>query len=375
VKRRRLPLWKIIHLLGVACLSLGNLAFGPPVLREKDIGGMKLYPSQVRQMGQAQVPQVGARAYLLADEGTGQVLLAHNEHEPLPPASLTKLMTAVVALERASPEAQVQVGEEVEGVEGMKMGLVRGEVLSLGDLLYGLLVASANDAAMAIAVHVAGSVEEFVALMNAKAAELGLTETHFVNPHGLDAEGHYSSAHDLLVLTRYALSNPLLARIVATREYNASGHQLLTTNEFLSLYEGADGVKTGTTEKAGQCLIASVTRDGRRIVAVILGSSDRYADAQALFDYYFGQYVPVTLEAKPSPLNRWRDPQGRLFRLKSTEKREILLERWQAPLLHSFRLISGFQGNSSGPVGELIFYIGDVIVGRIPLTAHPIETR
>ena len=175
------------------------------------------------------------------------------------------------------------------------MGLVPGERLSLEDLLYGLLLPSGNDAALAIAEHVSGSLDAFVALMNERAAELGLADTHFVNPHGLDGAGHYSSAYDLALLTRAAMQRPDFRRIVSTRYYVAHGalnvYELGTLNPLYGRIAGVDGVKTGFTRGARQAIVGSVLRDGHRVYVVVLRAADRTADSLALLNWTFAAYA------------------------------------------------------------------------------------
>jgi hypothetical protein len=196
------------------------------------------------------------------------------------------------------------------------MGLAASEVLTVRDLLYGLLLPSGNDAAVALAEHVAGSEDAFVKLMNEAAAVLGLAETHFANSHGLDDSEQRSSAADLLKLAEADLAFPLFAEIVAQPSAYAAGRSLVNTNQLLGIYRGADGVKTGTTTAAGECLVASATRGGHRLLAVVLGSTDRYGDAEKLFDY--SATVPVIdthahIPRRESDYNAMKIEFGHLF--------------------------------------------------------------
>lgn len=240
-------------------------------------------------------PYVTADAAVLMDAATGQVLWAKNARRPRPPASTTKIMTALLALEGGRLEQVVTVSPHAAAVGESSMHLSAGEKLTLEQLLYGALLRSGNDACVAIAEHIAGSEGNFVHLMNLKARELGAENTHFVNPNGLPAAGHLSSAYDLALLTRCALQNPVFNRIVATRVKNLGGRYYFNnTNRLLWSYQGADGVKTGTTSAAGMCLVASATRDGRRLISVVLHSDDRYADTMNLLDYGFARFKNVT---------------------------------------------------------------------------------
>ncbi len=333
-------------------LSLMTLAFGPPALREKDAAGLKLYPCQVREMAENRPPSIEARAFLLADYATGTILLARNERERFPPASLTKIMTAILALENSSPGDSVAVSEKAAEVEMPKLGLLPGQKVPMETLLYGLILISANDAAAAIAEHVAGSQEAFVEMMNRKAAELGMNDTHFTNPQGFDDEGHYSTAYDLWLLVRYALANPAFAALAATYEWGG----FTSTNRFLALYPGADGVKTGTTPLAGECLIASATRRDQKGIAILLNSPDRYGDAASLLDYYFRNYALVPLSS-PN-LDVVKDPSGKVETLAVEGESYILVEKWKAPLLRFYRRLSP---------DELLIYLGDEVIASRPL--------
>ncbi|HHW42711.1 MAG TPA: D-alanyl-D-alanine carboxypeptidase [Desulfotomaculum sp.] len=245
-------------------------------------------------------PRITADAAVLMDAATGQVLYAKNPHQPRPPASTTKILTALLALEGGRLDQVVTVSPEAAAVGESSMHLFPGEKMTLEQLLYGALLRSGNDACVAIAEHIAGNVNNFVWLMNRKARELGARHTHFVNPNGLPAAGHLSTAYDLALLTRYALRNHNFQRMVATR-YHGFGvphygeYHLHNTNRLLWSYRGADGVKTGTTSAAGMCLVASASRDGRQLITVVLHSDDRYGDTMALLDYGFAAFKNTTL--------------------------------------------------------------------------------
>ncbi|MGC8839761.1 MAG: D-alanyl-D-alanine carboxypeptidase family protein, partial [Anaerolineae bacterium] len=274
--------------LSLAFLACLCLAFGPPSLTERDAGGMRLAPAQVEVLLALEAPPTPlAEAALLGDESTGEVLWEKNAHQRRAVASTTKIMTALLTLERADLDGEVVVSPAASYTGGNMVGLAPGERLSVRDLLYGLLLNSGNDAATALAEHVAGSAEAFVDLMNARAQALGMADTHFVNPHGLDAEGHYSSAYDLWLLTREAMKNPVFRDIVATPVQTLGPRTYVNLNLLLTAYPGADGVKTGTSDWAGECLVASATRRGHRLIAVVLHSPDRYGDARALLDWGF----------------------------------------------------------------------------------------
>jgi len=243
-------------------------------------------------------PVIDATAALVMEAGSGRVLYSKNPTVKKSIASTTKIMTAIIALENGDPEDIVTISSKAANTPGSSINLAVGQKFTLMELLYGMLMNSGNDAAVAVAEHIGGSVEAFAQMMNSKARELGASDTVFVTPHGLDREGQYSTAYDLALITRYALKNPIFARIVATNTSYIPGRQLYNTNELLELYPGADGVKTGYTGKAGRCLVASATRDGMRIISVVLGSPTRYKRAEAsrmILDYSFANYKMHTL--------------------------------------------------------------------------------
>jgi D-alanyl-D-alanine carboxypeptidase (penicillin-binding protein 5/6) len=246
-----------------------------------------------------QPPSVAAGAAVLADLDTGQILWGTEAKERRPIASITKIMTALIVIQRTDPSDVVTVGPDAAApapsTGASELGLVPGERVSVQDLLYALLLQSANDAAVALAEHVAGSVEGFVGEMNAEARRLHLADTRFASPNGLDDTG-YSSARDLAVLTRVALESPLFASIVRTKFHripSPSGkpRMIQNRNVLLWLYPGALGVKTGFTTPAGFCVVAAATRDGLRLVAVVLGEpGEPFSDAAAVLDYGFRSF-------------------------------------------------------------------------------------
>lgn len=233
-------------------------------------------------------PAVTAEAWLLYDEEFDYEIASDNADEVRPMASTTKIMTALLVDELAERDDLVTVSTRAERTNQKQVYLRRGEVFTVGDLLATLMVASANDSAVALAEHVAGDVDSFVDLMNARADSLGLESTQYRNPHGLDATGHVSSARDLLNLAREAIDHPVLAELAVRRSIRFDGDVYETTNELLLGDEdGVIGLKTGYTRRAGRVLVAVAEREGRRLFAVIMGSDDSFADARELFDFGF----------------------------------------------------------------------------------------
>lgn len=226
-----------------------------------------------------------ASAAVLMDADTGQVLFDHNGGRRMLIASTTKIMTALVALERASPTDVITVKQE-HMTEGSSMYLRPGERVTVEELLYGLLLCSGNDAALAV-TECAGGLEPFVALMNEKAAALGMADTHFANPNGLDDEEHYSTARDMAQLARAAVNEPTLLRMASTRQAVIGGRTLTNHNKLLSRMEGCLGLKTGYTKAAGRTLVSCAEKDGRRLVAVTLRDGDDWNDHEALYRWGF----------------------------------------------------------------------------------------
>jgi D-alanyl-D-alanine carboxypeptidase len=246
-----------------------------------------------------------AAAVAVLEEPCGVLLYGKNADAPLPPASLAKMMTAIVALENIDPAKVITVsvnGPELSADTGSTvMGLEPGDRLSMLDLLYGLLLPSGSDAAIEIAKQVSGSVAAFAGLMNARAAQLGLADTHFTNPHGLDDPGLYASADDLAELAAALLREPQLAEIVGTKYYQPGwdGPVLKNLNLLLGSYPGVVGVKTGFTDQAKQTIAAAVDRDGRRIIVTILGSDDMYTEAGALIEWALAETEPACAGSRP----------------------------------------------------------------------------
>lgn len=239
---------------------------------------------------------LSAASAILMDRESRRVLCEKDAYTKRPMASTTKIMTALLALEKGNMEDMVKTSARAAHVEGSSMWLAEGETLKLEDMLYGLMLSSGNDAAIAIAEHISGSVEKFAEEMTWKAHEIGAVNTSFKNPSGLDEEGHYTTAYDLALITCYALENEKFAEIVKTKRKTVpwQGHQwdrvLKNHNKLLSMYEGCDGVKTGFTKKTGRCLVSSATRDNWQLVAVTLKAPNDWEDHKKLLDYGFHHY-------------------------------------------------------------------------------------
>ena len=311
-----------------------------------------------------------ASAAILMDGESGRVLYAHNADQRRPIASITKLMTALVAVELCPDlSAEVTVRQEWTGVEGSSMYLKPGEQLTMEALLYGLLLSSGNDAALAVAGSCCETVDDFVAAMNETAARLGMTNTHFANPNGLDDPEHYSTARDMALLAQAVLSQETLRRIAGTKTITIAGRYLANHNKLLWRYEGCTGLKTGYTDEAGRTLVSSAKRDGQELIAVTLNAPNDWSDHAALFDYGFSSY-PRTLAVEGD--QSWLIPCGGslgrfvaagtgtdiFYPLAEGERLSVevsLPEQAEAPV------------RAGEPAGELICRLGTEVVLRVPL--------
>lgn len=256
------------------------------------------------QVAFAEEPSVSAKSAVLMEKNSGRVLYIKNGHDLLPMASTTKIMTAILAIERGNMEQEVVVGKNASGVEGSSIWLSSGEKMKLKDMLYGLMLSSGNDAAIAIAEHLGGSVKGFVEMMNLKAKEIGANNTNFSNPNGLHDEGHYTTAYDLALISCYAMKNPVFCEIVNTKykQIPWEGHEydrvVKNKNKILWQYEGGNGIKTGYTKNAGKCLSAGAQKNGMQLVAVVLNDGDMFKDCMNLLNYGFENYNLYTILEK-----------------------------------------------------------------------------
>lgn len=272
------------------------------------------YPEVVYVPNHAEGPYSTARSAVLIEATTGTVVYGKNEHMRMHPASTTKIMTALLAIELGDTESTVVVSQNAASIPGSSLWLRKGQRIRLGDLIRGTMLRSGNDGCVAIAEHIAGREGDFVRMMNLKARKLGAANTRFANPHGLTEPNHYSTAFDLALMARYGLKYPLFADIVSTREAEMTLTQgeseekrkLANTNWLLWSFEGADGVKTGTTAAAGYCLVASATRRGIQFISVVLDSDARWSDSARLLSYGFDRFHVMTFAEKGTTLTRIR---------------------------------------------------------------------
>lgn len=241
---------------------------------------------------------LSARSAIVLDGTTGRVLYEKNADEKSLIASTTKIMTGLIICQQCDMGARVQIRPEAVGIEGSCMYLKAGEIFSVKELLYGLLLRSGNDAAVALAIFCAGSTEAFVARMNEKAEDLGLTATHFANPHGLDSEENYSTAKDLAILGAYAMENELFREICSTKSIQLQSRSLVNHNKLLWRYDGAVGIKTGYTKAAGRILVSAAEKNGRRLIAVTINAPNDWSDHEKLLDYGFHGFSSCLLAQK-----------------------------------------------------------------------------
>ena len=234
---------------------------------------------------------VSAEKAILVDAATGRVIYEKNADEQSLIASTTKIMTALVVCEQCNVLDRMAIPKEAVGIEGSSMYLRDGEVLTIQELLYGLMLSSGNDAAVALAIYCGGTVEGFAEMMNDKARVLGMTGTHFENPNGLDSPGHYSTARDLAILTAYAMNDPIFVKTVSTKSVTVGNRCLTNHNKLLWQLEGAEGVKTGYTRAAGRILVSSTIRDGRRLICVTINDPDDWRDHATLVNDGFSGYT------------------------------------------------------------------------------------
>lgn len=247
---------------------------------------------------------ISAECAILIDGETGRVLYEKQAEEKSLIASTTKIMTALVICEQTNVLDRVKIPKEAVGIEGSSMYLKEGEVLTVQELLYGLMLQSGNDAAVALAIYCGGTVEGFTELMNDKAHRLGMTQSHFANPNGLDSPGNYSTARDMALLTAYAMQNPIFAQTVSTKTITIGERCLRNHNKLLWQLEGANGVKTGYTKAAGRILISSVIRMGRQLIAVTFNDPNDWQDHKDLIEDGFSRFTVQKLIQKGQTLGQ-----------------------------------------------------------------------
>lgn len=333
----------------------------------------------------AEAPQIVGEAAALLDAGTGQLLYGKQEHKRMFPASTTKVLTALVAMERADLNDLVTIGPNPIKAGGTSMWFQEGERLTLEELLYALLLNSANDAGVAIAEHVAGSVDNFAAICNQRAKELGARDTHFTNPHGMPDPNHYSTAYDLALMGREAMKNKDFRKIVATvhhevprndpeaQKYLFNHNKLLWSKVYG--YQGATGVKTGYTVQAGQCIIAAAQRDGRELIAVVLRSegSNLWTDTARLLDYGFANFTNKQLVRRGEVMDQLPVKYGKsqVSLVAATDFFYTFPRQGSAEVQISKKIVPSIKAPvTKGQVlGTVIFKSGEQELGKVNLVA------
>jgi len=273
--------------------------------------------------------EVSARSAILIEAETGKILYAENAHEKLPMASTTKIMTALVALEQGNTGDTVTVDASAYGTEGSSIYLHLEEEIALKDLLYGLMLSSGNDAAVAIAVHIGGGTQAFAEIMNKKALELGAYNTNFVTPNGLHDDAHYTTAYDLARIAAEAMKNNEFRQIVSTEYYRAETGEIARTfknkNRILWEYAGGTGVKTGYTKAAGRCLVFAAEQEGMELIGVVLNCPNMFEDAKAMLDYGFENYETAVMVKAGATVARAEVSGGEKSLLELTPSQDIIV--------------------------------------------------
>lgn len=294
--------YKIFILFSILSFGLSTFSFGDDIDNEViDVNAEIISSDTYRK--QIKTPDTNSRACVVIDRNTSTILYGKNENQKRKMASTTKIMTATIIIENCNLDETIEISKKAAGTGGSKLGLKTGDKITIRDLLYGLMLRSGNDAAVALAEYAGGSIEGFAKLMNKKASALGLTSTHFETPHGLDSDEHYTTAYELAILSNYALNNTTFAQIVGTKEYtitiNGFPKKISNTNELLGNLNGVYGIKTGFTNGANRCLVTACKRNDMDIICVVLGADTkkfRTQDSIKLINYIFDNFEPVNIQ-------------------------------------------------------------------------------
>lgn len=322
----------------------------------------------------------------LIDQDSGRVLFSKNGNTLLPMASTTKIMTAIVAIEKGKLSDIVTVSGRAASIKGSLVGLKAGEKISLEELIYGLMLRSGNDAAIAIAEHIGGSIPKFAELMNEKAMEIGAYNTNFITPHGLDAENHYTTAEDLAKITAYALKNPFFARVASAKIVSSGingpfNRTYSNINKFLYRFSDADGVKTGYTGRAGKCLVASIKHRYGRYISVVLNSSDRWNDAAKMIEVANEKYKYIQIYNKGTVNKNIRVYGGKIKFVDGKINKDLYMpvlknnsENLDLQTFVPSALFSPINENET--IGNIVVFINDKIIAKYPiLCSKEVERR
>lgn len=333
-------------------------------------------------------PTINSRRYAVYDRLSGRCIYGKDENKQTAMASTTKIMTSIVVVENCNLDDVVIVTAKAAGTGGSRLGLHTDDEIKVLDLLYGLMLKSGNDAAVALAIHTSGSVEEFAKLMNQKAEELGLKDTNFVTPHGLDNSEHYTTAYELAKITDYALKNETIAKIVKTKTatiyINGNSMQINNTNELLGNVEGVYGVKTGFTNNAGRCLVTSVKRGDMDVIIVVLGADtrkDRAKDTMKLIEYAYKRfYIFNVEEVIKQEFELWKQiNQNRIYVNKAANSLELKLDEVKIKKVATdmnpaikINVVSYIEApiDINTRIGTVTVKIGDEIIEEIEIKAQ-----
>lgn len=317
-------------------------------------------------------PSPSAESAVLIDSTTGRIMYSLNPNIKKPIASTTKIMTALLAIEHGDLNSKVKVNKNSVGIEGSSIYLNEDEEISLKDMIYGLMLRSGNDAAVAIAEHISGSVAEFVKLMNERAKEIGAHNTNFVNPHGLHDQNHYSTAYDLAIITREAMKQEFFREVSKTKLWIAKrdvNHYFYNKNNVLWEYEGGDGVKIGYTRVAGRCLVASATRDEIQLISVVINDGNWFNDCYDMLDYGFDNYKPILLLSKGQFLKEVSIINGEKNSINVLSDKDLIIPLKDKEI-EKIKIILNFPDSINAPVlnGQKLGNIQVFLEGRLLYT-------
>ncbi|WP_085994417.1 D-alanyl-D-alanine carboxypeptidase family protein [Oceanobacillus senegalensis] len=321
--------------------------------------------------GQA-APGVSANNAVLIEQSTGRVLFEKNAYDEESIASITKIMTAIIAIESGKMDEKATASRNAINAEGSSIYLEQGEKMKIEDLVYGLMLRSGNDAAVAIAEHVGGSEEGFVFMMNEKAEWLGMTNTHFDNPHGLDSDNHYSSAYDMALLTRYAMENEKFREITGTKMYKSDDRTYSWKNKnklLTQYYEYSTGGKTGFTKKTGRTLVSTASKGGMDLIVVTLNAPDDWKDHMSLFNWAFENYNMESINEEGKVKFNLINLDESIIGYVRETIRYPLTEEEQGNLTLKNFILKDFEGTESSIIGKTEYYLADKKIFETPIYA------
>lgn len=347
---------RIISLIILLIICTSNIIiFADDEIEEynKKIDNNEIYKTIETSANLNDEPKINSRSAVVIDRKSKNIIYGKNENVKKAMASTTKIMTAMVVIQNTNLNNIVEISKKAAGTGGSRLGLKAGDKITVKDLLYGLLLRSGNDCAVALAEYVAGSVKEFSNLMNQNAQMLGLNNTHFVTPHGLDEEEHYTTAYELAILADYALNNEVFAQIVNTKSYtiniNKNSKTLNNTNELLGNLNGVYGVKTGFTNGAGRCLVTSIKRGNLDVICVVLGADtkkDRTRDSAKLIEYTFNKYEEIDIKEKiKESFEKWNEINGNRINIEKGESSKLELTLNDKDKIFTYPIEKGTEDN------------------------------